>query len=198
MNIPTMTNAAILLFVILCAYWIQQPLFSQVNLSTAEFLVYVGAIIGALGSVVALMYKQMTATNAARLAEKDAQIAKLDADNEKLETNRDNWRQIGTEATGNLRKAANIKRVSEGREEYPELAAVVAEHSSLPTEEQVEAAKMQTVRAALVKATLDLGLPPRPVDIADKAVDVAERAADVAAGLVKAKVINGELKPKEK
>lgn len=135
---------------------------------TTEGLVIIGALLTALVGAIGILWKVLQDNHTARLADKDANFALLLADKEKqlaLQTQETNsWKQIGAEAVVNLRKAANAKRAAAGEAAMEVLVPVVEEHSSPATPQQIATAELQTVRAALVAVTKDLGLPARDVE----------------------------------
>lgn len=145
----------------------------QVVVSTEVAIGIAVAIVGSVAGALGLVFKLLVASYDARLAA--------------VTTERDNWKQGMREAVSNLRHAANEKRVRSGKEPYEELEPVVPEHSSPATKEQREVAELQTVRAALVAATKDLGLPPRETDVTSQAIEVAEGAKVVADKLAEEK-----------
>lgn len=144
-------------------------LFSQVVIDTTVAIGIATAIVGSVTIALGAIFKLFINSNEARMAEQRAQLASMTAD-------RDNWKQVGSEAVGNLRKAANAKRIREGKDPYEDLADVVPEHNSPVTEAQKQTAELATVRAALVAATKDLDLPPREMSISDQAVEVVVKA----------------------
>lgn len=67
------------------------------------------------------------------------------------------YEEIGTEAVGHLESLAPKK----AQKPVKPLARVVPEHNSPTSMSQKDVADLQTLRARLVAATLELGLPPR-------------------------------------
>lgn len=143
---------------------------AQVVVSTEVAIGLAVTIVGSITGALVFVFKMLISSYEKQLAV--------------LITDRDNWKQVSGEAVGNLRKAANAKRVRDGKEPYEDLADVIPEHNSPVTEEQRQTAELATVRAALVAATKDLNLPPREVSVSEKAVEVVVKAQEVVDKLV--------------
>lgn len=158
-------------------------------LFSTEGLVIISGMLLALTGAIGVMFKLLQDNYNARLADKDKQLVQ-----QIQEAN--SWKQIGTSAVINLRKAANAKRLTEGRILLEDIADVVPEHNSLTTDEQQRAAYMASIRANLVASTLDLGLAARvegieikdTFDTKDKAAVAAEITQQVATELKDAAV----------
>lgn len=172
---------------------------ADVTFST-EGIVVISTLLGAVTAALGFIFRLLI-TN----YEKAATRAEVDHARERdsLKTERDNWRQVGEEAVDNLqivaRKKGALTRVAP-------LAAVVAEHNSPATEEQLQTAALATTRAALVAATLALELPPRPLalnaaeakgNIAGKAAIVSVLAAEVSSELKAVSEGLNAVEPKE-
>jgi hypothetical protein len=120
----------------------------------------VAAVIVALASAISVLFWKLLAT-------KDAQIS---WQAEQLKT----YKEMFGEAVDALEKAANDKRVADGKKPFKPLAAVVPEHHSEVTAEQQALADMQTDRARLTAASLILELPPRTADRPQQENDMAK------------------------
>jgi hypothetical protein len=70
---------------------------------------------------------------------------------------RESYHQMATEAIATLERVAGHTAAADA---VPDLAPVVPEHHSLSTEQQVETARIATLRARLVAAKLEMGVPP--------------------------------------
>lgn len=109
---------------------------------TTEGGVVIGGLLTALASAVAVLFKLV-------ISGKDQQIK--DAQSE-----RDSYKEISLEAVDRIEKVAHKEKIT-----VPYVAPVVPEHSSPTTSKQQDSANLQTLRARLVAATLQLGQPPR-------------------------------------
>ena len=108
----------------------------------------------AVGGVGSLFVGAITVVFKLLMTAKNEQIISITSE-------RDSWKQMYSEAIGNLELAVNAKRAKEGKEHFKPVAAVVAEHNSPTTKEQQMVADMATERARLVAATMALELPAR-------------------------------------
>jgi hypothetical protein len=88
-------------------------------------------------------------------------VRHYDAQIMELKQEKDSWKEMASEAIAGLQKVANMKRRKEGKEDFTVVAPVVPEHSSPVTSKQLNLAIMQTERAKLTAANLDLELEPR-------------------------------------
>lgn len=112
-----------------------------------ESIVAVGAVLSATtGALVVIFRLLMTA--------KDTRIQQLEA--EVL-----SYKEIAKEAVGGMEAVADRHAKALGKQRVAPLAPVVPEHSSPTTMAQQAIAELQTTRARLVAATLELGLPAR-------------------------------------
>jgi len=116
-----------------------KPPIADVTYST-ETLAVTTVVVSALTGAMVFIFKLL-------MASKDEQLK--------------SYKEIALEAVRNLELAANDKRMEQGRQMFPPLAPVVPEHSSPSSKDQRESAEIQTLRAKLVAAKLDLGLPVR-------------------------------------
>lgn len=80
-----------------------------------------------------------------------------------LQAAHDSWRDMADTAVSNLQIVADRAKVARGESLTP-IANVVPEHSSPVTIEQQITADIATLRAQLVKVTLELDLPARTSD----------------------------------
>lgn len=112
---------------------------------TTEAMTIIGVVVGALVAAITFLFRGW--------------IAALQAD-------RDSWKHMAEEGVEDLEKVAKRERARNGhgpvKKAIP-VAAVVPEASSPPTKQQKETAEVQTMRARLVAAKLDLGLPKRTI-----------------------------------
>lgn len=146
-------------------------------LFSTEGIVVISTLMAGMAGTVVYVHRLLMENQAARI--------------KAVETERDNWKALGLEAASVTLTAANNARIKEGRPPLKVLADVVPEHNSPVTPEQFRTAELATVRAAVVAATLDLGIDPRILPLQDKTQQVADKAAEVA---VKAAEVAGEVK----
>lgn len=114
---------------------------------STEGMIVISALVAALATAVGALFKMLMISHARELAD--------------MKEQRDSFREIGAEATDKLVLVSIEKAKRDGKTIIPALAAVVPEHNSPTTQKQQEAAELQTMRAKLTAATLQLGLPPR-------------------------------------
>lgn len=112
-----------------------------------------------------------------------------------MQQERDNYKQIANEATGNLELAALAYVKREGKGIPKALAAVVAEHSSPPTDKQEETADLATLRARTVAATLALDLEPRKSHHDKPSIEVAVDGVATASNEEVKVLIEGKIAP---
>lgn len=129
------------------------PLFADVTIPTEVAIPLVVSVVGSLGGVIAMLYREVQRV-------KDAQIAALQAEKqlEKEKKDKKSYEEMFAEAMKIVRVEV-VSKVGEGA--IPPLAPVVPEHSSPVTKEEQEAANLVTARASLTAAQLALGLPAR-------------------------------------
>ena len=68
-----------------------------------------------------------------------------------------NWERLGKQSAILLENRVNDERAARGEPPFPVVAAVKPEHQSPPTEDQRAAADLQTWKARVVRAALELG-----------------------------------------
>jgi len=156
---------------------------SQITVSTEVGIGLIIAAGGALATGIGILYRQLVANYEARIA---AERKDFDAQLEAMKTERNNWKNVGEEATGKLYSVAARVRDKQGLPRSEVVPDVIAEHSSPATEIQKQTAALATARATLAAATKDLGLPARKefnqtVDQANSATKANEAAIDEAA-----------------
>ena len=114
---------------------------------TTEGMVAIGALLSALVTAVVTLHRTL-------MASKDKHI-------EEMRDQRDSYKEIATEAVSAMEVGVNAKRAGRGFGPTPHVPAVVPEHNSPTTRKQQDTADLQTMRARLTAATLELGLPAR-------------------------------------
>lgn len=142
--------------------------------------------LGIIGVLLASLAGAFTKVGLLLLKAKDDRLA-ADAERHKGElaaaqSRAKSYEEIGLESIRNLEAAAREKRRSEGRPMPVPVAPVVAEHGSPTTQEALETAKLQTIRARLVAATHALDLPPRvgtPLEGTQEAVEMVAMEAAI-------------------
>jgi len=121
-------------------------IFADLSLST-ETAVAVFAVVSTLGTVIAFLFGIV--------------VALYKAANARLESEIKSWKEIALEANDTLGMFAKKHQQETGSAIVVPVAAVVPEHSSPPSHNQIRNAELQTERARLTAATLALGLPAR-------------------------------------
>lgn len=74
---------------------------------------------------------------------------------------RDSFKEIADESVTSVESIVNRMRAEKGEEEFKPMKAIVPEHASPIKQSQQDTADLQTMRARLVAATLNLHLPAR-------------------------------------
>lgn len=125
---------------------------------TTEGAVAIGALMTALAGAVAVVFKLL-------IKSKDDQLAMAAAAAEKRlrdeESQKKSYKEIAEEAVAMAELRVNRERGAAGRSAAKTVAPVVPEHSSPVSQEQQKTADLQTLRARVTAAGLDLKLPPR-------------------------------------
>ena len=114
---------------------------SDISLST-EAIAVIGVLMGGLCSAVVVVFKLLMATKERQLAD--------------MQSQRDSYKGIANESVRTMEDLANRVRTEQGKPAFTAIAAVVPEHSSPPSEAQKQAAELQTLRARIVAATLNI------------------------------------------
>lgn len=117
-------------------------------------LVIIVALIGVIGLLGALLFRQQDRAHARAIAWKDEQFRET---NENLNS----YRGMFGEASERLQYVVRIYLESQGKKPPEILAPVVPEHSSPISPRQQLAADIATSRAALTAIDLAIGYPPR-------------------------------------
>lgn len=143
---------------------------------STEAMVIVGGVVAALVSGITYLFFMLTSNRSAELVTQREMFEKRIA---AIESDKKSWQEMTLELGINIEKAVNRKRAAEGLAPFEVMKPVVPEHSSPVTLAQQQTADISTMRARLVAATKELGLPPR--QIAQSADKEAEVAVDKAA-----------------
>lgn len=143
-------------------------MFADVTLST-EMIVLVTAIVGGLVGGIVYLFKQDSRNQTEwRIAQEKMYVNQLAEQNrlleerlkDKVEANK-SLKEMLHEAVAVAEVYVNEKRAGVGMGPFTKLAPVVPEHSSPVSEKQQETADLQTLRASLTAAKLELGMPAR-------------------------------------
>jgi hypothetical protein len=121
-------------------------LLADVTISTEAGLAISGLLITLTGAI-GVIYKQL-------IKNQEQQISNYDKQLLEMKSQRDSYRQIGDEAVRVLEQKINKDREVAGKQPFPVIASVVAEHNSPVTEAQQDAADLATLRAKMVAAKL--------------------------------------------
>ncbi len=113
---------------------------------SAEGVVVISALLACLAGAITKLFMLL-------LAAKDESMARI------IST-RESWRHMAEVATTALEEIARLKRIELNQPVVVPLAPVNPEHSSPPTEEQIEAAEIATLRARLTAAILAISWKP--------------------------------------
>jgi hypothetical protein len=132
-------------------------IFAGFNIETEEVVAF-GALLSALAAAIAYLFKALLALE----KEKSSQTIKaLDERVSVLSSRVTSFEQISMEALRILDDVAS-KTLGEDRKPLLQIVApVVPEHSSPPTREEIDTARLATARARLTAASLALDIPPR-------------------------------------
>lgn len=117
-------------------------MFADVTFTT-EGMVVIGGLLATLVGAIVYLDKQ-------RMAAKDERLAEMKS-----------YKEIANEAVLALEAKVNEERAAKGQNLTKIIAPVVPEHSSPVTMQQQDTADLQTIRARITAASLELGLPPR-------------------------------------
>src|SRR5678816_2719478 len=123
-------------------------LIADVSFST-EAMAIIGAMGTGLVGTIAMLFKQLMASKEKQLVD--------------MTSARDSFKEMANESVSNLEVIANRGREQRGEPPFKLIAPVVPEHQSPVKEAQKQTAELQSLRARLVAATLNLELPAREV-----------------------------------
>lgn len=145
--------------------------------------VYVLAILGGAGTVIAFLFKLLMGAKdketALLLAQKDAEMREKDKARADLESVKKSYQEIAAEALRSATETANYYRQREGKPPIIPLAPVVSESHSPSTAAQRETALIQTMRATMAHVKSVVGQEPRPEP--ERAIEPANPATTPAA-----------------
>jgi len=122
-------------------------LLADISFST-EALAIIGGLGSGLVTAVIFLFKALMVAKEKQLAD--------------MTSSRESYKEMAAESIANIEVAVNRVRELNGEQKFKPLAPVVAEHRSPTGEVQKQQAELQTMRARLVAATLNLDIPPRP------------------------------------
>lgn len=114
---------------------------------STEAIVVASALLVGLSGAVVVIFKML-------IAAKDEQL-------KDSESRAQSYKEMAEEAIKNLEAKVNELRSASGRPNFPVVPDVVPEHNSPTSPKQQATADLQTLRARLVAATVQLGLPAR-------------------------------------
>lgn len=96
-----------------------------------------------------------------RQAEADAQLRELELRLKYSNDRGNSYKAIGEDAVDVLEKATNERLISRGDAPITPMAAVLANHHSLVTQEELDSANFETMKAQVAAARKALELPPK-------------------------------------
>lgn len=152
-------------------------MFADVVLST-ESLVLMSGMGSVLTGAIYALYRSQVTNHELQIA---AMKAQYDAQITDLKDQRKSYQEIADESTRALEYKVNELRGKKGKPPTLKVAPIVPEHSSPVSETQQATADLQTIRARLTAAVLELGLPARKASPTQQDLLVAEISEDLVA-----------------
>jgi hypothetical protein len=152
-----------------------------------------GLVIGGISAAFVYLYKSLEAAKDKAIAKAEADavkaeteakesIAKAEARADKIEKERDTFRDLLRDAVATLPAAVNNALERQGKQPMPDMAAVVPISHSPVTPEDEREAEIYTALAVTAASKLVLGIAPRVAEPRAGAVTIETTVKEVAVG----------------